>query len=157
MNRSLMILPLVALSAAACAQHVNPADVPRPVNAAFAKQFPKAEKARWGMESKTEYEVEFKQGAESMSATYAADGQWLETEKKIKLEALPEAVRHTLATRYAGHKTEDISLVKNPKGTFYEADIEKGETSMEVLFSADGVVLKEQVEERDNDQDEHGD
>ena len=31
--------------------------------------------------------------------------------------------------------------------------MEKGETSMEVVFSTDGQVIKEKVEEQDNDEE----
>ncbi len=48
---------------------------------------------------------------------------------------------------------EDISHVVSPKGTFYEVDMEKGEKSMEVVFATDGKVLKENIEEKDNDDD----
>ena len=148
-----MILSVLAISATACGQKVSEADVPQPVKAAFMKQFPKADHAHWGMESKTEYEVEFKQGSEEMSATYGSAGQWMETEKDIQLAALPEVVRKTIAASYSDQKLGDISQVESPKGSFYEVDMEKGEKSMEVVFSTDGKVVKEMVEEKDNDED----
>ena len=157
MKTPLMILSVLALSATACGQKVSEADVPQPVKAAFMKQFPKADKGRWEMETKTEYEVNFKQGTEVMSATYGNAGQWMETEKDIKADALPDAVRKTLADRYAGHKVKDLSYVENPKGKFYEADIEKGEKSMEIVFNADGTVFKENVEEKGKESDEDND
>lgn len=152
-----MILSMLAISATACGQKVSEADVPQPVKAAFMKQFPKADNARWEMETKTEYEVNFKQGAEAMSAAYGTAGQWLETEKDINADALPDAVRRTLADKYAGSNVKDLSRVENPKGTFYEADLEKGETSMEVVISPDGTVVKENVEKKGKDNDEDGD
>lgn len=157
MKTPLMILSVLAISASACGQKVNEADVPQPVKTAFTKQFPKAEHAQWEMETKTEYEVNFKQGAEEMSATYGTTGQWLETEKDIKADALPDAVRRTLADKYAGSKVKDLSHVESPKGSFYEADIEKGETSMEVVIAPDGTVVKEKVEKEGKDNDEDGD
>ena len=157
MKTPLLILSLLAVSATACGQKVSEADVPQPVKTAFVKQFPKAEKARWEMETKTEYEVNFKQGTEDMSATYGTAGQWMETEKDIKASALPEAVRNTLDAKYTGYKVKDLSHVENPKGKFYEADIEKGEKSMEVVFNADGTVFKEQVEEKGKEKDEDND
>lgn len=157
MKTPLLILSLLAISATACGQKVSEADVPQPVKAAFMKQFPKAEHAHWGMESKTEYEVEFKLASEDMSATYGTSGQWLETEKDIKASALPEAVRKTLSDKYAGYRMKDASYVENPKGKFYEADIEKGEKSMEVVFNTDGTVFKEQVEEKGKEKDEDND
>lgn len=153
MKTPLMIMSVLALSGTACGQKVSEAAVPQPVKAAFMKQFPKAEKTRWEMEKKTDYEVNFKQGTEEMSATYGTAGQWMETEKTIGMEALPEAVRSTIASKYPDQKLEDISHVESPKGTFFEVDMEKGEKSMEVVFATDGKVLKENIEEKDNDDD----
>ena len=157
MKTQLMIVSVLALSVTACGQKVSEADVPQPVKATFMKQFPKADHAHWGMESKTVYEVEFKLGSEAMSATYGISGQWMETEKDIKASALPDAVRKTLADRYTGEKVKDLSYVENPQGTFYEADIEKGEVSKEVVFNADGTVFKEQVEENGKESKEEND
>ncbi|MBK9419713.1 MAG: PepSY-like domain-containing protein [Flavobacteriales bacterium] len=157
MKTPLMILSVLALSVSACGQKVSEADVPQPVKAAFMKQFPKADHAHWGMESKTEYEVEFKQGSESMSATYGNTGEWMETEKDLKLAALPAPVRATIAQNYADQKLGDISHVDSPKGELYEVDMEKGEQSMEVVFSTDGKVMKEKMEEKGNDEDNDND
>ena len=157
MKIPLMFLSVLAISASACGQKVSEADVPQAVKTAFTKQFPKADHAKWEMETKTEYEVNFKLGAEEMSATYGTAGQWLETEMDIKADALPDAVRRTLADKYAGSKVKDLSHVENPQGTFYEADLEKGETSMEVVISPDGTVIKENVEKEGKDDDEDGD
>ncbi len=153
MRTPLIVLSLVALNAAACGQKVSEADVPQPARAAFMKQFPNAEHARWEMETKTEFEVNFKQGSQAMSATYGTAGNWLETEKDIKAATLPEAVRNTLANQYAGYEVKALSHVENPQGTCYEADLEKGGKSMEVVFKLDGTVLKENMEEHDNDEE----
>jgi hypothetical protein len=117
MKTQLMILSVLAISATACGQKVSEADVPQPVKTAFMKQFPNAEHARWEMETMTEFEVNFKQGAEAMSATYGTAGQWMETEKDIEMEALPEAVRNTIASKYQDQKLEGISHVESPKAS----------------------------------------
>ncbi len=155
MKTQLMILSVLALSASACGQKVSEANLPQPVKAAFMKQYPKADHTSWGMESKTEYEAEFKLGSVAMSATYSTAGQWIETEKDIKEAALPQAVRNTLAGKYAGYKVKGASHLDNPKGTFYEADIEKDEMSKEIVFNADGTVFKETVEENGKESDEN--
>ena len=154
MKTPLMILAALALSATASAQKVSEADVPKPVKSAFMKQFPKAEHAKWEMETKTEYEVNFKIGSDEMSATYGTAGQWMETEKELKMADLPAAVRKTIAEKYADQKTGDISHVDSPKGETYEVDMKKGEKSMEVVFSKDGKMLKENVEEKGKEEND---
>ena len=44
---------------------------------------------------------------------------------------------------------EVAEVAESPQGTTYEVDLEKGEHSMEVVFAADGKVLKSVVEEED--------
>ena len=105
------------------------------------------------MEDKKDYEVNFTQAGKKWSAKYTADAKWLETEHAVKLDELPRAVRSAIATNYADHKVEDAELVESPQGTTYEVDLEKGEHSMEVVFSADGKVLKSAMEE-DDEKDE---
>ncbi|QQR86934.1 MAG: PepSY-like domain-containing protein [Flavobacteriales bacterium] len=147
MNYALPTLLMLSLSMNACAQKVSEADVPQPVKAAFMKQFPKAEHAKWEMEDKKDYEVNFQQGATKWSAKYAADAKWLETEHAIKPEELPAPVRAAIAANYADHKLEAAEVAESPQGIVYEVDLEKGEHSMEVVFAADGKVVKSLVTE----------
>jgi hypothetical protein len=149
MNYALPTVFMLSLSMTTCAQKVSETDVPQPVKAAFMKQFPKAEHARWEMEDKKDYEVNFQQGGGKWSAKYAADAKWLETEHAVKLEELPAAVRTAIATNYADHKVEATEVAESPQGTVYEVDLEKGEHTMEVVFAADGKVVKSVVEEAD--------
>lgn len=152
MKTCLMIATAFALGMSAHAQNNKPITVPEPVKTAFIKQFPKAEGTAWEMESKTEYEAEFKMGGMKYSAVYSAEGKWMETEHKIKTEALPAAVQKMIASTYADHKVKGAEMAETPDGTVYEVDMEKGEHEMEVVFNTDGKVLKSKVEE-DKDAD----
>ncbi len=159
MNKNIIGAALLSLSGllacnAANAQRLADDKVPAVVKAAFTKQFPKAEHAKWEMESRTEYEVNFKQGGADRSATYGTDGTWLETEQAIKADALPEPVRKAIAAGYADHKVKGIDVAESPKGTVYEVDMEKGEESLEVVFAADGKVLESKMEEHKRDADD---
>jgi len=131
------------------AQDNAPITVPETVKAAFTKQFPKAENAKWEMEDKTDYEVNFKQTGQKMSSKYSAQGKWMETEQGITEADLPEPVRKAIAASYADHKVEGAEKAETPEGTVYEVDLEKGEHEMEVVFNADGKVLKAKIEEGD--------
>ena len=157
MNYALPTLLMLSLSMNAGAQKVSEADVPQPVKAAFLKQFPKATDAKWEMEDKKNYEADFKQDGNKWSAAYSADGTWLETEHAIKPEALPEAVRKSIAAKYADHKLKETEQVDTPKGTFFEADLAKEGHSMDVLFTKDGSVVKTEADEDDKEDGEEDD
>lgn len=154
MNNKLPVLLLVALSTTAHGQTTGPVNVPVPVKAAFAKRFPKAEGAKWELEDKKDYEADFKQDGNKWSACFASDGAWLETEHAIKTDALPEAVRETIAAKYADHKLKEAEQAETPKGTVYEVEFAKGEHEMEVVFSADGTVVRSKEENEDGEKDE---
>lgn len=147
MKMLLPITAMLALSITACGQKLSESEVPQPVKAAFAKQFPGAERAKWELEDKKDYEVNFKQGGSAMSAKYSADGKWLETEQAIQAAMLPAAVHDAIAKDYAGHKLEEIERAERPDGLFYEVELEKGEQTLDVVFAPDGRVVKRTVSE----------
>lgn len=149
MKTYLIIATTFALGMSASAQDKTAITVPEPVKAAFAKQFPKAESAKWEMEDKTDYEAEFKMSGTKYSAKYSAAGKWMETEHKIKADALPDPVKKAIAASYADHKVEGAEMAETPDGVVYEVDLEKGDSEMEVVFNADGKVLKTMMEDGD--------
>ena len=133
-----------------CAQGKKAA--PAAVMAAFKAKFPTVQKAKWDMEHEGEWEAEFKSGGKEMSANYKADGTWLETETELKEADLPQAVKDAVAAQFAGYKSEEASLVETPgQPAAYEVELEKGETTVEALFSADGTLVKQKVEEEDDE------
>lgn len=153
MKIHLIIATTLSLGMSVSAQDKAPITVPEPVKAAFTKQFPQAENAKWEMEDKTDYEAEFKMSGVKYSAKYNAAGTWMETEHKIKTEALPDAVKKSIATNYADHKTEKAELTETPEGVFYEVDLEKAGLEVEVVFGMDGKVLKSKEEKRNKEED----
>ena len=157
MKHALPFLLTIALAANACGQSKTAITVPEPVKAAFTKQFPKAENAKWEMEDKTDYEAEFKMSGMKYSAKYSAAGKWMETEHKIKAEALPDPVKKAIAASYADHKIESAEMAETPDGVVYEVDLESrnaagGDSELEVVFNAEGKVLKSMVEDEDKNE-----
>jgi len=88
---------------------------------------------------------------EEVSANFEKNGKWLETETEINVSALPAEVQSTLKKDFAGFKVEEASKIESVKnGNCYEAEIEKGEESFDILFSTDGKVLsKTKLEEKE--------
>lgn len=135
-----------------CAQGKKTA--PAAVQAAFKAKFPTVQKAKWDMEDKDEWEAEFKSGGKEMSANFKNDGTWVETETELEASALPQAVKDAVAAQFAGYKMEEASMVQTAEmAAGYEVEMEKGETTIEVLFGADGTVIKQKTEKEDDDKD----
>ena len=148
----LMIMITSVIGLSSCCNHAT--DVPEKVKTAFSEKFPDAKKIVWEQEDENEWEAEFKTNGKEYSATFGADGSWLETEYEIETEEIPELVKNTLDIEFEGFEIEEGEFIENSEGNFYEFEIEKEEIEMEVLIDANGnVVKKEILKDEDHDKD----
>jgi hypothetical protein len=116
---------------------------PTAVKKAFAQKFPNATKVKWGKENKTEFEAEFTLNGTKISANFAQNGDWVETEAQIKVSELPKAVTDAINKQYPGWKIIKAEKTDNAKeGTIYEAGIMSGKHKKGVEFKADGTPVK---------------
>lgn len=107
--------------------------------AGFEKKFPGATSAKWEKENE-DFEVNFKQAGKEMSAVFAGNGTWKETEQEIPMAKLPSAATSYIAKHYAGKKVKEAAKIKKADGSInYEAEINKAD----VLFDGSGNFLKE--------------
>jgi hypothetical protein len=151
-----MLLSTVIISNIACAQKISADQVPAAVTSAFKARFPSITKATWEMEHANEYEAAFKLNGGEASANFDNTGKWLETETEIKVSALPAPIQKSISKDFAGFKIKEATKVESLKnGSSFEAEIEKGEETFDVLYTADGKMLsKTTVEEEDEDEDD---
>jgi len=120
---------------------VQKKDVPDAVVQHFAKQFPKVENVQWSKEH-GEFEANFEQDDQEMSATYDAQGNHIETETEMATDQLPQTVKSTIAKQFSGYDLREAAKIVKNEGTTYEAELHKGEKSFDVIFNADGTVVK---------------
>ncbi len=130
--------------------------VPRAVSMAFQNKFPAIQSNEWEEEEKGVYEAEFKMKGRKMSAAFDETGKWLETETAIKKNALPDAVKKTIAAEFPGYEIDEAEKLETPEGLAYEVELEKEENKkemeIEVLFSQEGALLKKvAVVDKDDD------
>lgn len=138
------------------AQRMNESDVPSAVVTAFQEKYPDAKDVEWEKESDAELEAEFELNGQEMSANFTQDGTWLETETEMKEKDLPEAVKNALKSQFADYEIEEIEKIATPEqAEAYEVELEKGETTLEVVMDASGKVLKQETTEGE-DQEEEG-
>lgn len=151
MKKLFLLFALVAtFSFHACSQSSK--EVPAAVKTAFSEKFPDASKIKWSMESKTEWEAEFKMNGKEYSANYAVDGTWMETEYEIAESEIPAAVKATLANEFKAYKVEESELSESADGKVYEFELTKGKEEMEVVIGTDGTVLKKEQEEEEDEE-----
>ena len=156
MKKIIFLLFTAALmSNAVSAQKLSADKVPTAVLSAFKAKFPNATKTSWELENANEYEAGFKLNGEEVSANFDNTGKWLETETEIKVSALPAAVQAALTKDFAGFKINEASKIKSAKeGNCYEAEIEKGIETFDVLFTPDGKMLsKTKMDSKKGDKD----
>ena len=132
-------------------------DAPTKVKDAFNKKFPQAKSVHWDKENATEWEAEFKMEGKEYSANFGTDGTWKETEYEISEKELPTSVKNTLSKDFKGYDIEGAEVTETPKFKAYEVELEKGETTIEVVIDEHGKVLKKKVEKDDDDDDEDDD
>lgn len=128
-------------------------EVPADVKTAFSQKFPDASKVKWSMESETEWEAEFKMDGKEYSANFDTKGTWLETEYKVEMKDLPDAVKNTLKSEFEGYEIEEIEMVETADGKFYELEIEKDDKEMEILIDLNGKVIKKELENEDEEEE----
>jgi hypothetical protein len=151
MKKIFVLLLVVALmSISAYAQKISADKVPEVVKSAFKAKFPAVTKVNWGMENATEFEAEFKLNGEELSANFDNTGKWLETETEIKVTDLLADIKTALAKDFAGFKVKEASKIESAKdGKCYEAEIEKGEETFDVLYTTNGKMLSKTKEEKE--------
>ena len=132
----------LALAAPAHAQMLKPAQVPAAVRATFKAKFPLVKTNSWEKEG-DKYEAGFKQDGITMSALITPVGELVETESDMSPAKLPAAVRAKLASDYKAYKvTEAAVLVSASGATTYEAEVSQGGKHHDVVFNADGSLVK---------------
>lgn len=137
--KKVMIIAAVGLllSGAVQAQKIDESKVPAGAKNGFAKAFPGV-KAKWEKED-GDFEAGFTKDGKKMSAVFAADGTWKETETAMVASALPQSIQQYVKKNYPDEKVKEGAEIKKADGTIlYEAEI-KGK---DLIFDAKGTFIK---------------
>jgi Putative beta-lactamase-inhibitor-like, PepSY-like len=135
-----LVLLCICMVASVNAQKIN---VPAAVSSAFKSKFPEAAEVKWGKENAKEYEAEFKLGTAKVSANFAPDGSWMETEIAMAVTELPAAVSGAINAKYAGAVITAADKIEKPGSkVFYEADVKVNNKRKEVILNEDGTFIK---------------
>lgn len=142
MKRCLLLLAVcTGLSMALVAQKekqeksVTP---PAAVKTAYAQSFQSSSNEKWEMEGKN-YEVNFTQNGQQMSAEFTPGGKLHETEVTITPADLPAAVTDYVRRHYKGSPVKAATKITTPDGGInYEANV-KGKV---LVFDKNGKFSK---------------
>lgn len=141
--KSLKILAIVLFAIGfAKAQDLNSADVPFNLRDTFNKEYPKTSDVEWEKELDN-YKVEFDLNRRDHEVWYSASGNMLKKEQEITEAEIPETIRATIKSKYAGYRVDDVEMVwKNNVKTF-EIELEKGQDEKHLIFDDKAKVLSE--------------
>ncbi|SMO87745.1 Putative beta-lactamase-inhibitor-like, PepSY-like [Saccharicrinis carchari] len=141
--KSIKLLAIAFLFAGiAAAQDVHQNQVPSVVVNSFKKEFPKASDVEWDRQG-DQYNVEFEIGFfDDYEAWFSATGKLIRYTQDISSSKLPKAVKEAIKNQYKGYRIDDAEKITENKAVSYSVEIEKGNDELELVFSADGKLIK---------------
>lgn len=143
---ALTLLALLApLAALAKDQKLSKAQVPAAVVAAVEAKYASAKQLGWSKEvenGKAEYEARLDSGLE---VTVSPEGAILSEESPVAFAQLPAKVKAGFAaSKYGKWKVRKAEKIVEGEKTSYEVAAAKGKAGAEVVFDAEGKLVKEE-------------
>ena len=122
---------------------------PTEVSASVEKAYPNAKVSSCKQENedgKTTYEVKLeKKGARKLVLDVTPEGAILQTEKRIRLRAVPKAVREAFAKKYPTMRMSSAEEQTKADGAItYELGFMDKMKNHEATFASDGVFVEEE-------------
>lgn len=150
MKNLMMLAGLVAaMSFTSCSSSYTEQQVPEAVTKIFTEKYPSAKDVKWLEEEENEWEADFQLGERDMSASFKADGTWLETEKMIKpTELSPNVIEH-IGQRLGDFELIKAEMVETPEGKSYQMELNINGEIREVMVSTTGDIDQNPEEEND--------
>ncbi len=145
----LAVFSLLGFSSCDDDDHFSPDSV---VEKAFLEKYPAATHVSW-VKKGNYVEAEFKEGTVFMKAWFDLDGNWSMTETETDFRSLPGAVQEAfLASAYAQWERDDINKLERPgMETVYVIEVENGNQEVDLVYSTEGVLIKEVVDREGDD------
>lgn len=145
MKTLLVVLGLGLAITHANAQRVRVGEVPLPVQKSLQKNYG-IKDADWDREG-ANFEANFEEKDKDVSVLFDAAGSVLETEREIARGELPKAVINALRVDYPDFKLEESSKIEANGVITYETEVEKGEQTFDLIFDAEGKLIKKEAKE----------
>lgn len=150
MKTKLLVLTILLFPVILFAQDI-PSNVKQKVNS----MYPEAKNIKWDVEGKGKYEAEFKINGVQTALLFDSKASLIDTETKIDVSELPSKVRDYISSEYAGVSITEAAKIIDSKGNLkYEAEIQEGKKSKDILFDQDGNRLKKADADTDEDNEE---
>ncbi len=158
MRYTRLIFVLLVAAGCTCAsaqpQRIAAEQVPAAVKSTFTAHFPDVKKVSWRIAGGTEYAADFRDHTKKCSGLFDALGNWMRTATRVEPDALPDAVKRTLAKFHADERTGEAELVEEAdRDPCYEVELLKGKERRAIQFDAEGRELRVKTEEEKDEED----
>jgi len=133
---------LLALSVILLCSYLFGGMPPTSVQKTFMEKYQSATKISWENEDSKEWEAKFTFEGNNLSANFADDGTWIDTERIIKNSEVPTAILETIKSIYTGWIINKIVKKETSKsGTVYDVGLKKRTEKETVTFNEDGTKV----------------
>lgn len=142
MKKSIVLL-LCAVFTAGIAQ-AQLRKIPAEVTTAFNTSFPDAKNVSW-KDNLTNFEANFSEGAATVSAKFNNKGEWLETNKKIALDAVASVKDGFSKSKYRDWNLREVKEIREKgKDVEYRVYVSKSDVQKKYLyFNGRGELKRE--------------
>lgn len=110
--------------------------------ALLKEKYEQAEDIEWNIDAHGNYEAEFKLNGNKYRADFGTNGRWIETERSIDWDKLPEVIQDEVRKEYDKDDIAEIEWVEHfTKGIFYDVEIKAKGKNMDLEFNSTGKRL----------------
>lgn len=143
-----MKILLTALAVSLCCMY-GCSQVPEVVKSKFAKMYPNSGNAKWEMEDGL-YEGMFNENNLETAVIFSRDGNLIQTENEMDVNALPQSIKDHVASKLGGKKITSAAKIIRADGTMsFEAEVNK----VDYVFDGNGKIIQ-QEEDEDGEEDD---
>ncbi|MGB5822170.1 MAG: PepSY-like domain-containing protein [Saonia sp.] len=115
---------------------------PEAVQKAFVQKYPGENDPDWHVDANGNFESNFKVNGKSLRADFSPEGKWIETERSIKKEDLPKAIKDKLKEDFKGLEITEIEEVDHhSKGRFYDIEFKQKGKNKDVEMKENGTII----------------
>lgn len=116
--------------------------VPDSVERAFDNKYPDAKKVEWEVDANGFWEAGFEEDDKSYRADYTKEGDWVETERSIDFEDLPDDVQTAIKMENGDREITEIEEVDNAKkGRFFDVEFKQDGKNQDVEYDFNGKPI----------------
>ncbi len=131
------MISMVVIATQINAQKIKTKEVPNSVMQAFGMSYPSQKEVTWNKDG-SNYQAQYAKSGEK-SVTYDSTGAMIETEKEIKVSALPPAINEYVKKNYNNYTIKEAIQITASNGVItYETEI----NGMDLIFDSRGMFMK---------------